>query len=179
MDNLQDAQSDMRGGYGYGSMGIIASGIVWIFSSAMVHFQSSQKGIWALIIGGMCIVPLAKLLEKIMGLRGGHDKNNPLGKLAMEGTIWMLMCIPLAYGLSFIKAEWFFQGMLIIIGGRYLTFASIYGLRLYWALGATLGLAAYALFIMRVGAFSTALTGGLIEVVFGLITYGLFRNDKN
>ena len=29
--------------------------------------------------------------------------------------------------------------MLLIIGGRYLTFSSIYGIRLYWILGAVLG----------------------------------------
>ncbi|MDR6562860.1 MULTISPECIES: DUF7010 family protein [unclassified Arcicella] len=178
MDNLKEAQEDMRNGYGYGSIGIFVSGTVWITAGLMVNLYSSQKGIWTLIIGGMFIFPLATLIEKLIGIKGGHHKGNPLGKLAMEGTIWMIMCIPLAYGLSLVKTEWFFQGMLLIIAGRYLTFASIYGLRIYWLLGIVLGLAAYGLFITNALDFVSALTGGLIEIVFGVIVYVLYRDNK-
>jgi hypothetical protein len=34
--------------------------------------------------------------------------------------------------------SWFFPAMLMVIGGRYLSFAVVYGLRTYWALGASL-----------------------------------------
>ncbi len=178
MNNLQEAQSDMRTGYGHGSIGVFISGIVWITASLMVNYYSPQKGIWALIIGGMLIFPLATLLGKLIGIKGGHNKSNPLGKLAMEGTIWMIMCIPLAYGLSLVNIEWFFQGMLLIIAGRYLTFASIYGLRIYWILGSILGLAAYILFKIEAEAFISALTGGLIETLFGVVIYVIYKNDK-
>lgn len=174
MDSLQKAQEDMRIGYGYGSIGVLVSGVVWVTASLIVNFYSSQKGIWALIIGGMLIFPVSTLIEKLIGVKGGHDKNNPLGKLGMEGTIWMIMCIPLAYGLSLNKSEWFFQGMLMIIGGRYLTFASIFGMRIYWVLGAVLGLSAYILFNFQVNDFASALTGGLIEITFGIVMYVLY-----
>jgi len=178
MQNLQDAQQDMREGYAYGSIGVIVSGLVWLLSCLAMYYYSSQQAIWTLIIGGMFIYPLGTLIEKLMGLKGSHNKDNPLGKLAMEGTIWMIMCIPLAYGLSLIKTEWFFQGMMMIIAGRYLTFASIYGLRLYWGLGALLGLSAYGLFRMGAGDFTSALTCGIIEIIFGMGMYALFRYDK-
>lgn len=174
--NLQDAQGDMRNGYG--SIGVFISGIVWVFSSLLVNYHSSQKGIWTLIIGGMFIFPIATLFGKLMGIKGGHQKNNPFSKLAMEGTLWMIMCISLAYGLSLIKVEWFFQGMMMIIAGRHLTFATIYGIRLYWVLGIILGLAAYALFRMEAGGFPSASTGGLIEIIFGVVIYGFYRYDK-
>jgi hypothetical protein len=178
MNNLQDAQGDMRNGYGYGAVGVFVSGIVWLLSSLIANSHSSQTAIWTLIIGGILIFPLATLIGKLIGIKGGHNKNNPLGKLAMEGTIWMIMCIPLAYGLSLNKAEWFFQGMLMIIAGRYLTFASIYGIRIYWVLGTILGLASYTLFKLEAGNFSSALAGGLIEIIFGIIIYGLYIYDK-
>ena len=178
MDNLHNAQEDMRNSYGYGSIGVFISGLVWITSGLIMNLYSSQKGIWTLIFGGMLIFPLATLVGKLIGIKGGHNKTNPLGKLAMEGTIWMIMCIPLAYGLSLVKVEWFFQGMLMIIGGRYLTFASIYGLRIYWVLGTILGLAAYVLFKMEAREFTSALTGGLIEVIFGIVIYFRYRNNK-
>lgn len=178
MNNLQDFQSDMRKGYGNGSIGIFVSGIIWIISSLIVNSYSPTKGIWALIIGGMFIFPLGTLIGKLMGVSGQHNKNNPLGKLAMEGTLWMIVCIPLAYGLSLVKVEWFFQGMLMIIGGRYLTFASIYGIRIYWLLGAVLILAAYALFTMHADVFASAFTGGLIETIFGIMMFVLFKYNK-
>ncbi|NNK28436.1 MAG: hypothetical protein EX254_07255 [Flavobacteriaceae bacterium] len=178
MDNLLKAQEDMRNGYGYGSIGLLVSGTVWVTASLIVNFYSPQKGIWALIIGGMLIFPVSTLIEKLIGIKGGHDKKNPLGKLGMEGTIWMIMCIPLAYGLSLIKSEWFFQGMLLVIGGRYLTFASIYGMRIYWIIGAALGFSAYILFKLQAKDFTSALAGGLIEIIFGIGLYVLFRHNK-
>lgn len=146
IDNLLEAQAYMRNNYGYGSIGIFVSGTVWILASSIISLNSAQQGIWTLIIGGMFIFPLSTLPGKLIGIKGRHHKNSPIAKLVMEGTIWMIMCIPIAYGLSLVKTEWFFQRMLMIIARRYLTFASIYGMRLYWVLGAALGLAAYLLF---------------------------------
>ena len=174
MQNLQDAQRDMQEGYAYGAPGIVASGLIWLLSSLAVQYYAPQQAVWTLIIGGMFIYPLGKLFEKLLGYRGDHSKGNPLANLAMEGTIWMIMCIPLAYGLAQMKVEWFFQGMLLIIGGRYLTFASIYGTRLYWVLGALLGLAAYGLFSFGLGAFTSALSGAVIEIGFGSVMYVFF-----
>lgn len=178
MNNLQDAQSDMRNSYGYGSIGVFVSGMIWLTSSLVINAYSSEKGIWTLIIGGMLIFPLATLIGKLIGIKGQHTKNNPLGKLAMEGTIWMIVCIPLAYGLSLVKAEWFFLGMLMIISGRYLTFATIYGMRIYWILGAILAAISYTLYNMKTDSFTCALTGGIIEMIFGIIIYLLYKYNK-
>ncbi|WP_228439874.1 DUF7010 family protein [Chryseobacterium phocaeense] len=178
MGSLQDSQRDMKTGYAYGSTGVLVSGIIWVISGLIVNFYSPQKGIWALLIGGAMIFPLSALMGKLMGIKGEHQKNNLLARLAMEGTIWMIMCIPLAYILSLTKTEWFFQGMLMIIGGRYLTFASIYGLRIYWVLGAALGLAAIVLFRFEVAVFTSALRGGIIKIVFGFVIYGAKKKKK-
>ncbi|SFN23132.1 hypothetical protein SAMN05421594_1675 [Chryseobacterium oleae] len=178
MDNLKEAQQDMKYSYGYGSIGVFVSGVIWLLSSLSVHFYTPQKAIWVLIIGGVFIFPLSTLIGKLTGIKGDHHKGNPLGKLAMEGTIWMIMCIPLAYGLSLHKTEWFFQGMLMIIGGRYLTFASIYGTKMYWILGGILGLAAFSLFKIEAGAFLSALSGGCVEIIFGIIMYSIYLREK-
>ncbi|MBW8362710.1 MAG: hypothetical protein K0M56_11060 [Kaistella sp.] len=175
MNNFHHAQNNMRTGYGDGSVGVFVSGLVWSASALAVNLYGSHTGMWALIIGGMMIFPLSTLIGKIVGVTGKHDKSNPLGKAAMEATVWMIMCIPLAYGLSFVKPEWFFQGMLLIIGGRYLTFASLYGQRMYWILGGILGLAAYALFTLQSDAFTSALSGGMIELLFGIVLYLRFK----
>lgn len=174
------AQADMCKGYANGSVGIVVSGLAWL-TSAIVSFQfSDKKAIWTLLIGGMFIHHLSSVLYKVIGLRGSHEKGNPLGNLSIEGTLFMIMCLPLAFGLSLQHSEWFFQAMLMIIGGRYLTFASIYDKRIYWFLGAVLGISAYLLFYFKVQSFGSALTGSLIEITFGLFMFIRFRkNDLN
>jgi len=145
-----------------------------------VAYQNTPKqAIWTLLIGGVFIAPLSAMLSKALGLTGAHTKGNPLANLAMEGTIFMIMCLPLAFGLSLQHNEWFFQSMLLIIGGRYLTFASIYGNRGYWILGAVLGIAAYLLFRFKIQPFGSALTGALIEISFGLFMFVSFRRNKS
>ncbi|MBW8359121.1 MAG: hypothetical protein K0M63_04870 [Weeksellaceae bacterium] len=175
INSIKNAQNDMRTGYGYGSVGVFTSGLVWLASALAVDRYGSNTGMWTLIIGGMMIFPLSTLIGKLVGVTGKHDKSNPLAKAAMEGTVWMIMCIPLAYGVSMVQPEWFFQSMLLIIGGRYLTFASLYGLRMYWILGCLLGLAAYILFALQADAFISALAGGVIELVFGIMLYVYFK----
>ena len=61
---------------------------------------------------------------------------------------------------------------------RYLTFASIYGFRHYWVLGAVLGIAAYLLLYFKVESFGSLLTGSLIEISFGLLLFFSFRREK-
>lgn len=179
-DTLVQFQTDMRRGYANGSIGIIVSGLAWLISAIVIYQYSASQAVWTLLIGGVLIHPVSVLLYKTIGLSGNHTKGNPLGNLGMEGTIFMIMCIPIAFGLSLQHTQWFFQGMLLIIGGRYLTFSSIYGIKLYWILGAILGIAAYLLFKNNVQSFGTLLTGALIEILFGLFMFISFRrNNKN
>jgi hypothetical protein len=168
------AQSDMRTGYANGSTGVIVSGFVWLTSAFVSFLFSADQAIWILLIGGALINPVSSVLEKSIGLKG-HNSGNPLRNLAMESTIWMIMCIPLAYGLSLQNVAWFFQGMLLIIGGRYLTFATLFGNRLYWILATFLGAAAYLLFKFEVQSFGSILTGSIIEIAFGTAMSISFR----
>jgi hypothetical protein len=96
---IQQAQMDMCNGYANGAVGVIVSGVIWLVSASIAHQIAPQKAIWMLFIGGMFIFPISVLISKFMGLSGTHAKGNQLGNLAMEGTIWMVMCLPLALGL--------------------------------------------------------------------------------
>lgn len=178
MNSLNEWQKEMRDNYALGAIGALVSGTIWIISSVVVNLYDPQKGILTLFFGGMLIFPLSMMAGKLMRIKGDHQKDNPLGKLAMEGTIWMIMCIPLAYGASLVRAEWFFLGMMLIIGGRYLTFASIYGTRIYWILGGVLGLTTFLLFSIQANSFVSALAGGLIEVIFGVILFVIYKSEK-
>ncbi|MBR9855314.1 MAG: hypothetical protein GYB37_12180 [Algicola sp.] len=178
LSNITDAQSDLRKGYGDGALGVLSSGVVWLISSLVAFSVSKQTAVWTLFFGGMLIHPLGLLLAKLTGVPGKHSGQNPLGKLAMEGTFFMLLCIPLALLLSLQKHAWFFQGMLLIIGGRYLTFTTLYGIKSYWVLGGLLGAMAFVLFFLNASSEISALLGAIVELVFGTVLFVSFKKTK-
>ncbi|WP_046375288.1 DUF7010 family protein [Spirosoma radiotolerans] len=168
----------MRSEYRNGATGVLVSGIVWLTTAGVLYNFSTKQAIWTLLVGGALIHPISTLINKRMGLQAATNNDNPLTGLAMEGTVFMLMTIPIAYGLALLRAEWFFQGMLLIIGGRYLTFRTLYGNKLFWLLGGLLGVSAYGLFASNMHSLVTTLTGGFIEVCMGLLLFGDFPLRK-
>jgi hypothetical protein len=77
--------------------------------------------------------------------------------------------LALAYGIALWRIELFFPAMLCVIGGRYLTFATVFGTKLFWVCGAVLALAGYQLARLQVAPAVGAFAGGAIEIVFGII----------
>src|SRR5690625_1707148 len=59
--------------------------------------------------------------------------------------------------------------MLLVIGGRYLVFATIYGMRLYWVLGLALALAGVVLAWLRASPVFVVAAGSAIEFAFGFV----------
>ncbi len=175
MENLKEAQREMNAGHRSGTTGIVVSGFMWLMASLVAFLFSPEYAVWTLFFGGMLIYPISTLINKWNGAT--PERNNPLNSLAMEGTFFMLMCIPLALVLSIERTEWFFHGMLMVIGGRYFTFNTLYGNRTFWILGAALGIAGFLLFSIGAQAFPSALTGGVIEIVFGVFIYSRFTKQ--
>jgi hypothetical protein len=176
MDSISEAQFDIREAEYGGGPGVIASGTVWLIAGIVSYFDSSVSGIITLIIGGMFIFPLGILFCKIAGASGKLQKGNPLFPLAIEGTIWMVISIPIAVGVAFHRIEWFFPAMIFVIAGRYFTFSSLYGIRLFWAFSVVLIISGWALVLTSAPVFIGALTGGLIEYCFGV---ALFIHHKS
>lgn len=166
---VQQAQLDMRRGYYSGATGIIASALAWAVAAGVSAGMSPTHGIWALLIGGMLIFPLGLLLCRLLGATGAHSKGNPLGQLAGASTFWLIFSLPLAYGLGLSNPSWFFLAMLLTIGGRYLVFGTLYGMRLYWALGLVLAAAAVGLALTRSPLVAIVASGAAVEFVFGVV----------
>ncbi|MEO7916909.1 MAG: hypothetical protein ABIR16_04635 [Dokdonella sp.] len=167
--SFSQSQEDMRRGYLSGAPGVFVSGSVWLVAGLVAAFKSPTTAVYVLLIGGMLIFPASVVLSKALGVSGTHERGNPLGTLAMEGTIWMLAGIAIAYGMHVLRLEWFFPAMLLVIGGRYLTFQTLYGLRIYWCIGAILCAAGLALGLWRAPAHFSALAGAAIELVFAIV----------
>jgi hypothetical protein len=161
--SVAESQHDMREGYASGGAGVLASALAWSAAAGVAFLSGTQNAVWALLIGGALIHPVAVFLCRIMGARGSHTKGNPLAQLAASSTLWLILCLPLAYGLSFQRPEWFFAAMLLIIGGRYAVFGTLYGMPVYWVLGVTLASAGVATGYLGVAAGAIAVAGALIE----------------
>jgi hypothetical protein len=168
---VPEAQNDFRRAYRDGAPGVLASGVVWLVAAAIAHGVSTTAGVLALLVGGMGIHPLGVLIARLSGASGAHAAGNPLGRLALEGTFWMLAGIALAFGMQVLRIEWFFPAMLLVIGGRYLTFQTLYGLRHYWVLGALLCGLGLLLALLRVAPALAALAGGASEVLFAIVLW--------
>lgn len=173
MNDLRTAQADMRRGYLSGAGGILASSLAWAAAAGTALLVSPEQSVWVLFIGGMLIHPVGIVICKLFGASGGHDKANPLGGLAAATTLWLIFSLPLVYVAHLQRMDWFFPAMLLVIGGRYLTFAAIYGMRFYWALGLTLAGAAMALIFLKANAQVGAIAGSAIEFVFAIAAFVL------
>ena len=171
MNTIGTAQDDMRKAYFGGATGAVCSATAWLAAAVAATFFGSVNGIITLIIGGMFIFPASIVLSKALGRTGKHDKANPLAGLAIGGTFWMLLSIPIAVAVSLYRVEWFFPAMLLVIGGRYLTFPIIYGMKIYWAFGVVLALSVFPLVVFEAPPASGAFTGALIEYVFGVAIF--------
>lgn len=173
--SVLEAQEDMRQGYFSGGTGILASALAWLIAAGVAFFSTGQSAVWALLIGGMFIYPVGVLICKLFGARGAHSKGNPLGQLAGASTFWLVFCLPVAYLLSLQNPSLFFLAMLLIIGGRYLVFATLYGTRLYWALGLALAASGFFLAILDAPTHIVAASGAAIESVFAVICVARHR----
>lgn len=163
-----DAQHDMRAAYICGAPGMLVSALVWLAAGCVALRVSAATSVLVLFVGGMFIHPVATVLCKLLGASGKHNSTNPLGGLAIEGVAWFLLCLPITYAVSRINVLWFFPAMLCVIGGRYFTFRTLYGLRIYWLCGAALALAAYLCAASKAPPHVGAFAGAAIEAAFAL-----------
>lgn len=163
---MSQLQAQMRDAYGSGWTGIAASALAWAVAAGVAWQGSAQHAITALLAGGVLIFPASLVLGKLLHLPCHHPKGNALGSLAGASTFWLIFCLPIAWLLGQQQPAWFFAAMLLVIGGRYLVFASIYGMALYWALGLILAAAGFGLTALSMPAAVIASAGAAIELVF-------------
>jgi hypothetical protein len=174
-----EAQEDMRKSYFGGGPGAFASGIVWLTAGITALISIKQISVLVFFFGGMLIHPIGIMLSKALNRSGKHKNGNPLSSLALESTFMLFIGLFIAYFALQIRPNWFFSIMILIIGGRYLVFSSIYGMRIYWAFGTTLILSGIWGFLFNAPFHLIGLIGGIIEILFSfIILYLEKRNFK-
>jgi hypothetical protein len=173
---IQEAQEDLRLSYFGGAPGMLVSAAAWFASGLSSLYWSNQRAVFVLFVGGMLIHPLSTILTKALGRSAKHVAGNPLGRLAQETTVWLILCLPLAFVVSRFNIDWFFPAMLLVISGRYTVFATMFGSRTYWACAAALAVGAYLLFKLGAGPATGAFTGATIEAVFSIAIFSRSRS---
>lgn len=166
---IKNAQADMRYAYLGGAAGLFASAAMWLAAGAVAALATAKSAVIVLFVGGMLIHPLAVLACKLAGRPGAHAKENPLGALALESTGILLLGVLLSLGLAQFRVELFLPAMLVVIGGRYLVFQTLYGRPVYWLCGGLLAALGLAAAMLKLPASIVALAGGITEVVFGAL----------
>lgn len=175
---IEDAQANMRHSYFGGAPGLASSAVVWLLAGLVVAARDPQTGVFVLIFGGMLIHPLAILGCRILGRPGAHDKANPLGPLALESTVILLLGVMVAFALSQFRVELFFPAMLLVIGGRYATFQTLYGRRVYWLCAGVLAALGLLAAKLSLPVALTAFGGGLVEAAFAVIVFTQTRHES-
>jgi len=170
--NIKEAQEDMRSAYYGGAPGALISGLVWLTAGITAVMSTTQMSVLVFFFGGMLIHPLGILVSKAFKCSGKHSKGNPLSNLAMESTVLLFIGLFIAYLSLQFKPIWFFSIMILIIGARYLIFATIYGMRLYWVFGAALIVTGIGGIFFSQQFACIGILGGILEILFAfLIVY--------
>ena len=174
--DIARAQEQMRHAYFGGAPGVLVSALVWAAAAVVDASGPFTHAVWTLFIGGVMIHPLGLLLAKLLG-RPGSAKGNPMDRLALECTLTMLAVLLPAWLVSTLHESWFFPTMLLIIGGRYVVFATIYGLRLYWAVGGLLVGAAWLAIFEHLPPIAAVVAGSAVEAVFAVVLFARSRGQ--
>jgi hypothetical protein len=133
---IVEAQRDMRRAYVGGGPGAIVSAMVWL-SAALAQRNAETAGAFAvLFIGGLFIFPLSLLVSRVLFLRRKEAADNPLGMTALESTIAMIGGLFAAYLFLRHEPAFVFPFAAIAVGTHYFVFKTVYGDKLFWALGA-------------------------------------------
>ncbi|MGO1851892.1 MAG: DUF7010 family protein [Microbacteriaceae bacterium] len=147
--DVEAAQRDVRRVYRGGFSGPLVSALIWAAASAAYQWGSAAVAMAVLFIGGMLIFPLSSLVLKAMKGPAFLPKGHPSIALAMQSAFTVPLGLLVAIALGTLAPSLFLPASLIIVGAHYLTFISLYGMRLYGVLaGALVAVGTVAIFVV-------------------------------
>ncbi|MBH0022934.1 hypothetical protein [Salinibacterium sp. SWN248] len=135
---ITQAQADVRRIYRGGYSGPLVSAILWASANAVYFLVSPGAAMVTLFFGGMLIFPLSAIILKLMPGESALPKGHPSIGLAMQSAFTIPLGLLVAIALGAYAPELFFPASLIIVGAHYLTFISLYGMKLFAALAGAL-----------------------------------------
>lgn len=176
--DINAAQTDMRNAYANGAPGVAASALVWLAAAGVMNSQGVGAAFTVLFFGGIGIYPLSLLIARLILRCPPMQADNPLGRLALEGTAMLFVGLGLAWLILGPMPNLSFPAVALAIGARYLSFATLYDERLYWGLGLAIIMAAAASIVGVMPADRIAVTVGLIEAAAAALLLWRWRRRR-
>lgn len=167
---IADAQREMRARYVGGFYGQLVSGLLWLLSAALAAWSGPRLAIITLVVGGMFIFPATELLLRAAGARASLSADNSLRSLGMQVAFVLPLSMLLLLPVSRYRLTWFYPALMILLGAHYLPFVFLYGMRMFWALGAILVGLGVLIAMYWSGSFSVGAwyTGAILVVFAGI-----------
>lgn len=177
--DVNEAQQDVRRVYRGGFSGLVVSALIWATASAVYQWGSAAAAMAVLFIGGMLIFPLSTLILKAIGGPAFLPKGHPSVGLAMQSAFTVPLGLLVAIALGALAPSLFFPASLVIVGAHYLTFISLYGMRLYGVLaGVLVALGAAAIFVVPTLRDASGWIGAAVLLVSTIPLFISYRAEK-
>ncbi len=177
---VDEAQREVRAVFFGGFWGQMVSAAVWLASAALAAWRTPRAGIVAVVVGGFFIFPLTQLALRITGNRASLRRDNPLGALAMQIAFTVPISMLLLVPVTAYRLNWFYPGLMILVGAHYLPFVFLYGMRMFMFLAAALvaGGVVTALYVPH--SFSCGgWLGGAALLIFAWIGRGIVGAEES
>jgi hypothetical protein len=107
-------------------------------------------------VGGVFIFPLTEVLVRVSGERSVLSPTNSLRYLGMQAAWVLPFSMPLLLPVGLYRLNWFYPGLMILLGAHYLPFVTVYGMRMFAVLAAMLLLGGVVIALY----WSTSFSGG-------------------
>lgn len=179
MTTIADAQREMRFHYGGTFHAQLVSGLLWLASAGLATWGTPRAAITTIVVGGMFIFPATELLRRLAGRPRELSPGNSLNSLGMQVAFVLPMSMPLLLPVARYRLTWFFPALMILVGAHYLPFVFLYGMRIFWFLGALLVGGGLVIAKSLPGSFSVgAWYTGVVLLVFAFIGRAALRSES-
>src|SRR5215204_1523042 len=135
---IGDAQREIRTRFAGAFYGQLVSGVLWLISAALATWRGPRAGIVSVVVGGFFIFPLTALLIRVSGRNTPLSPANTLRHLGMQVAFVLPLSMPLLVGVALFRRNWFYPGLMILVGAHYLPFVFLYGMPMFAVLAALL-----------------------------------------
>jgi hypothetical protein len=177
---ITEAQREMRTRYVGGFFGQLVSGALWLLSASLALWSTPRIAITTLVVGGVFIFPITELLIRLTGARASLSADNGLRQLGMQAAFVLPLSMPLVLPVGLYRLNWFYPAMTILVGAHYLPFVTLYGMRMFAALGGLLVGGGVLIAMYGSSRFSTAawFTGAAL-LVFAAVGRVIAQRERN
>lgn len=152
---IASAQSDVRVTYRCGAAGQLVTAVVWAASATVATAGAVSVAPYVLFLGGMLILPLTSLGLRLLGGPASLPAGHPMSALAFQIAMQVPLGLLVALAAAAFDPRLFFPAAMVIVGGHYLPFVFLYGMRSFLLLAAPMIAAGVALAVAA-PAWSTA-----------------------